>query len=290
VDGGYTQKDVTEAARVLTGWGVQGFGYNSAPVPVQFKFKPYHHDAGEKTVMGRKFGPGGVEEGVQLIDFLASHPSTARFISTKLCRRFVADDPPAELVKRVAERFQAAGGDIRETLGTLFDSPEFFAPVHYKAKVKTPLEYVVSSLRSAGTSIVGWNDLIWQMHGMAQPLYYCEPPTGYPDTAKAWLGSGPLLARINFTSQLFDRPYGGHYRTDIDRLVGKAAFNDGKAVLDNMIESLLLGEISDTTRQSLEKQLEIPAISDVALAGRRRGVDAKKVAALVLASPDFQRR
>ena len=291
VDGGYNQKDVTEAARVLTGWGITGMNYNSAPVPVGFKFKPYQHDPGTKVVMGHSFGPdGGVEEGVQLMDFLGHHPSTAHFIALKLCRHFVSDNPTKELVGRVSQTFKDSDGDIRETLKAIFDSPEFTDPENYHSKVKTPFEYVVSSLRAAGTTILGGQDIIWKLHGMGEPLYLCETPTGYPDIAKAWLGSGSLLGRINFVGDLFSRPYGGYLRTDIDGLAGNAKYDDGKAILNNFIHSLLLDEISDGTRAALEKEVEKPEISQVPLAGKKKGVDIKKVAALVLSTPDFQKR
>ncbi|HTC21592.1 MAG TPA: DUF1800 domain-containing protein [bacterium] len=291
VDGGYTQKDVIDAARTLTGWGFQGMGYNSAPVPVTFKFKPYQHDNGTKVVLGYSFGPNqGEAEGIQLIAMLASHPSTAHFIATKLCRRFVSDDPPEDLVKRVAARFLETDGDIRETLKAIFDSPEFFDPQYYRAKIKTPLEFAAGSLRAAGTTIIGWEPVYWDLQGMGEPLYLCEPPTGYPDVAKAWIGSGSLLTRINFATDLFKTPYGGYLRTDVDGLEGNAAYNDGQTMLNNLIHNLLLDDISQTSRQALEKQLENPDISQVSLFGHKKGIDNKKLAALVLSVPEFQKR
>ncbi|HUO58860.1 MAG TPA: DUF1800 domain-containing protein [bacterium] len=321
VNGGYTQQDVINAARVLTGWGLTGMNYNSAPVPVGFMFKPYQHDNGVKVVLGHNFGPilsrgpqaegqalgvpgqgakpvepptgpgqGGVEEGVQLIDFLSVHPSTAHFIATKLCRRFVCDDPPEDLVKRVADRFQATDGDIRQTLKAIFESPEFMEPRFYQVKIKTPFEFAASSLRVAGTTIVRCDEILWRLEGMGEPLYLCEPPTGYPDVAKAWLGSGSLLSRLNFAGAVFSHPYGGEFRTNIDNLAGNAPYDDGKMALDNLIHNLLLDNISEASRQSLEKQIQDPSISSVPLAGKKKGVDLKKVAALVLSVPEFQKR
>ena len=291
VNGGYTQQDVINAARILSGWGIQGMAGDSAPLPVTFKFKAYQHDNGTKVVMGRSFGPnGGLEEGIQLIDFLSTHPATAHFIAAKLCRRFVSDDPPEDLVKRVAARFLATQGDIRETLKAIFDSPEFFDPSYYHAKAKTPFEFVASSLRAAGTTLVRCDGTFWNLEGMGEPLFLCEPPTGYPDTAKAWLGSGSLLSRLNFAAQLFSRPYGGELRTDIDGLAGKAAYNDPKTAVDNLIHNLLLDQVSDATRQALEKDVQDPSLSEVPLSGKRKGVDLKKVAALVLSAPEFEKR
>jgi len=291
VDGGYTQKDVMEAARILTGWGVQGTGYGAAPVSVCFKFKPYQHDNGTKVVLGHTFGPDqGEDEGVSLIYMLASHPSTAHFIAAKLCRRFVCDVPPETLVKKVADRFLATDGDIKETLKAIFESPEFFDPPNYKAKVKTPLEFAVGCLRAADSKVLDWHDVYYKLMGMGEPIYLCEPPTGYPDIAKAWIGSGSLLARINFATDVFKTPYGGALRSPVDDLEGNAPYNDGKTMLTNFIHNLLLDDITDETRQALEKQLEDPTISQIPLFGHKKGVDNKKLAALVLSVPEFQKR
>jgi uncharacterized protein (DUF1800 family) len=216
VEGGYTQQDVVEAARVLTGWGVSGLGYDTAPQPVAFRFKPWAHDTNPKVVLGKAYGPdGGVAEGEGLLRDLACHPSTARHIAWKLCRRFVADDPPPALVARVAETFLKTDGDIRETLRAVILSPEFSDPRHFGAKFRTPLEFVAASIRATGARVRRWDGVLWQLEGMGMPPYRCEAPTGYPDTRKAWSGSSSLLGRANFAWDIFSRSDAGPIRLDL---------------------------------------------------------------------------
>jgi len=197
VDGGYTQKDVTEVARAFTGWTL-------APPMLGggFRFQPQLHDDSEKTVLGRKIpGGGGVNDGEQVLDLLAAHPSTARFVATKLARRFVSDTPPQALIARAASRFTETKGDLREVMRTVLTSPELLGAEWRSAKAKTPLEFVVSAVRAAGAEIVNARPLVrtLQEHGM--PLYQCQPPTGYKDTA-AWINTGALVNRMNFATAL----------------------------------------------------------------------------------------
>jgi uncharacterized protein (DUF1800 family) len=175
VDGGYTQKDVVEVARAFTGWTIAqprtGGGY---------RFDPRMHDNGEKNVLGHIIKAGGGEkDGEQVLDILAQHPSTARFISTKLARRFVGDEPSAALIDRASKRFLDTHGDLREVVRTILTSPEFFAPDAYRAKVKTPFEFLVSALRAADADIRGPAGLIRSMQQLGMPLYQAQPPTGY---------------------------------------------------------------------------------------------------------------
>ena len=198
VDGGYTQKDVQEIARAFTGWTIanprQGGG---------FHFEPRMHDDGEKTVLGHRIkAGGGRKDGEQVLDILAAHPSTARFIATKLARRFVADDPPAALVDRAAARFRDTGGDIREVVRTIVTSPEFFAPGAYRAKVKTPFEFVASAVRATSADSERRQALVQTLRTLGMPLYGCQPPTGYADRADAWVNTGALLNRMNFAVSL----------------------------------------------------------------------------------------
>jgi len=198
VDGGYTQKDVTEVARAFTGWTIdnprQGGG---------FRFEPRIHDDAEKTILGRRIeADGGIADGEQVLDLLASHPSTARFISTKLARRFIADTPPAALVDRLAARFRATGGDLRAVMTTLLTSPEFLSLDAYRAKVKTPFEYVVSAVRATGAEVLNVRPLARSLEELGMPLYQCQPPTGYKDVADAWTSTGALVGRINFALAL----------------------------------------------------------------------------------------
>jgi uncharacterized protein (DUF1800 family) len=195
VDGGYTQKDVTALARVLTGWSVDRRGGG-------FVFRPMLHDRGAKTVLGVRINGGGVDEGERMIRFLAHHPSTARHIATKLCQRLVADEPPRALVDRVAKTFLDSGGDLRRTVKAVIDSPEFWDPKSYRAKVKTPFEFVISALRAADARVVNPIPVARALQLIGQPLYGAQPPTGYSDKAEAWVSSGAQINRMNFAADL----------------------------------------------------------------------------------------
>ena len=198
VDGGYTQKDVTEVARAFTGWTIEPPRRGSG-----FRFEPRMHDAGAKVVLGHTIKAGGGEsDGEQVLDILAKHPSTARFIATKLARRFVSDVPPPALVDRAAARFRETGGDLREVTRTILTSREFLSPDAYYAKVKTPFEFVVSALRATGTEIGDAGPIVRELREMGMPLYMCQPPTGYADTADAWVNTGALVTRLNYALKL----------------------------------------------------------------------------------------
>jgi len=145
---------------------------------------------------------GGESDGEQVLDILASHPSTARFIATKLARRFVGDTPPAPLVDRAAKRFRDTGGDLREVTRTILTSPEFLSPDAYGAKMKTPFEFVVSALRATGADVTDALPIARALQQLGMPLYQCQPPTGYKDTADAWLNTGALVERMNFAVRL----------------------------------------------------------------------------------------
>ncbi len=196
VDGGYTQKDVVEVARCFTGWTFR------PRRGAEYLFHSRMHDRGEKRVLGVKIRGGGEREGIQVIDLLVNHPSTARFIATKLVRRFVADEPPEALVQRTAATFRRSGGDIRQTLRTIFRSREFLSAEAYRAKVKKPVELVASALRASGAEVGFSPPLLQAVARMGEPLYLCEPPTGYPDVAQAWVNTGLMLNRVNFATAL----------------------------------------------------------------------------------------
>jgi uncharacterized protein (DUF1800 family) len=275
VDGGYTQKDVTELARVLTGWSIgrpeQGAG---------FVFRAPLHDIGTKTVLGTPFPPGGgIEEGEEMIRILARHPSTARHIAFKLCRRFVADDPPKPLVDRVASRFLETGGDLRETVRAIVTSEEFFDPQYYRAKVKSPFEYVVSALRAVGAAPEDALPIARQLAQMGEPLYLCQPPTGYSDTAEAWVSTGALVARLNFALQLAANKVPGTW-TAVESLVPPENAADAKKAADALACALVDGELSSETKHTLEQRIgemsPRPALP--------------VIAGLILGSPEFQRQ
>jgi uncharacterized protein (DUF1800 family) len=193
VDGGYTQKDVQEVARSFTGWSIE-----RPQVSGEFIFRARIHDNGEKNVLGHKIHGGGIHDGETVIDILAKHPSTARFISTKLVRRFVSDEPPVELVQHVAEVYRKTDGDIREMMRTIVSSKEFNSPDAIGAKTKTPFEYVASAIRSLNGTTDGSRMLAQSVARMGQPLYQCQPPAGYPDEGSHWMSDSAVLERLNF--------------------------------------------------------------------------------------------
>jgi uncharacterized protein (DUF1800 family) len=198
VDGGYTQQDVTEVVRALTGWTI-----DRPRLGGSYRFDPRLHDAGQKNVLGHVIKAGGGEnDGEQVLDILAGHPATAHFIATALTRRFVSDTPPPALVDRVARRFRETDGDLREVTRTILTSREFLSPDAYSAKVKTPLEFVVSAIRATGAQAGNALPLVRAMRDLGMPLYFCQPPTGYKDTADAWVNTGALVNRMNFALDL----------------------------------------------------------------------------------------
>jgi uncharacterized protein (DUF1800 family) len=282
VDGGYTQKDVTELARVLTGWSIgrpeQGAG---------FVFRAPLHDIGTKTVLGTPFLPGGgMEEGERMIRILARHPSTARHIAFKLCRRFVADDPPKALVDRVAKRFLETGGDLRETVRAIVTSEEFFDPQYYRAKVKSPFEYVVSALRAVGAAPEDALPIARQLAQMGEPLYLCQPPTGYSDTAEAWVSTGALVARLNFALQLAANKVPGTL-ADLPGMIGRDDAADPGRSVDAVSCALLGGELSAATRATIERGIEslAPSLEDPSAS-----TQLPMIVGLILGSPEFQRQ
>jgi uncharacterized protein (DUF1800 family) len=193
VDGGYTQQDVTEVARAFTGWTI-----DRPRLVGEFKFDPRLHDEGKKLVLGHVIKAGGQRDGEEVLDILARHPSTARFIATKLARRLISDTPPPALVDRVAARFRETDGDLREVVRAILTSPEFFSAEAYHAKVKTPFEFVVSAVRATDADVHDARPLVRQLAELGMPLYQCQPPTGYKDTADAWVNTGALVGRMNF--------------------------------------------------------------------------------------------
>ena len=224
VDGGYTQKDIVEVAKAFTGWTIaDARGYRRAAareitgmenrqierlqrmagVPDdlesgQFYFNPRWHDDSPKTVLGQKIDEGGINDGLKVIDILVKHPSTAKFIAKKLAVKFVSDNPSEALVKRVAEAFTKSNGDIKTTLRAIFTDKEFFAPENYRAKIKTPFELAVSSIRALDGETQGGPAMLAMLNKLGEVPYGYQAPTGYPDTAEDWVNTGALLERLNF--------------------------------------------------------------------------------------------
>ena len=205
VDGGYTQADVTEAARCFTGWTIVQPQRGGA-----FAFNQRVHDDGEKTVLGVKIAKGGgISDGEKVLDMVAHHAATARFIAKKLAMRFVADDPPASLVERMAETFRRTDGDLRAVMKTMLESKEFFSQGAYLGKLKSPLEVVASAVRAVSGEVDYAFPLANQVAQLGEPLYRKQEPTGYSNSSKEWLNSGGLLARMNFALQLADNKIPG---------------------------------------------------------------------------------
>ncbi|HEY6290588.1 MAG TPA: DUF1800 domain-containing protein [Terriglobia bacterium] len=283
VNGGYTQKDVTEVARCLTGWTVL-----RPRQEAEFSFNPRMHDRGEKTVLGHRITGGGIEDGLQVLHLLATHPSTAQFISTKLCRRFVADDPPASLVQRTSREFLASKGDMRAVLKTILTSPEFYSEAAYRSKVKSPLETVASTLRALNAETDGGPQLLGLIARMGAPMFLYQAPAGYPDRAGAWISSSALLGRLNFAALVAQNRVPG---TTVS-LDGAAAEGAPAAEAVDRLSYLWMGTtLSGGSRTAILDSLDK---SGAAPSGQGAVGDSfatlPSVAALVIGSPEFQRR
>ncbi|HEX5707956.1 MAG TPA: DUF1800 domain-containing protein [Pyrinomonadaceae bacterium] len=295
VEGGYTQKDVQEVARAFTGWtiiaprGATGGREFLEERAGTFHFNARAHDDGEKTVLGQKIpAGGGIEDGRRVIDILVRHPSTARFIATKLARRFVSDEPPPALVARVASAFSKSDGDIKATLRALFSSPEFNSREARRAKIKTPFELAASALRALGAETTAGPALHGWIARMGEPLYQYQAPTGYPDTAEHWVSTGGLLERLNFALALAANRIPGT-RVQLASGGGDKAAASGAGERARLVErfaaQLLQGDLSSKSREVLMKQLgESPGASASA------DPEAARIAALILGSPEFQRQ
>jgi uncharacterized protein (DUF1800 family) len=303
VDGGYTQKDVQEVARCLTGWSLDR-------VTGEFKFFPFLHDFGEKTVLGHKIpAGGGIRDGEMVLDIVASHPSTARYLARKLCMRFVADTPPTSLVDSAADTFTKTQGDLREVVRTIVTSREFLSPSVYRGKMKSPFEYAVSAVRAIGAEFempdplavsgrlrlvtdgavsmgrgpagrpanaLARSSIVQEIALMGQPLFSHEAPTGYPEDSREWVSSGSLLARFNFAQNLTTGKVGS-VSVPLIGLPGGSAPKDQKAKLTALARAVLGDNVSESTRTAILHEME-------------GGADSARTVALLLGSPEFQRR
>jgi uncharacterized protein (DUF1800 family) len=237
------------------------------------------HDPGPKRVLGHEIAAGGEDDGNAVLDLLAHHPSTARFVSRKLVQRFVSDDPPEALVQRASDVFSSTGGDIRSVLRTIFESPEMWSRRALRAKVRTPLELVAGSVRALGARVDDPMALARAVARIGQPLFAAQPPTGYPDDAASWLSSGALLARIDFGLALASGQMDG-VRVDLAPLARDTL--GPEEVLDRAAAQLGMPALSDRTRQYVLAQLRG--------APPRPHVVASRALGLLLGSPELQRR
>lgn len=341
VDGGYTQADIVEVAKAFTGWTIADpRGYRKAAandiqekenknierlrkmagVPAdldsgEFYFNEKWHEGGTKNILGQKVNEGGMKDGLKVIDILVAHPSTAKFIARKLAVKFVSDNPSEDLVKRVADAFHKSNGDIKTTLRALFNDKDFYAKENYRAKIKTPFELMVSSLRALDADVKASPALNSMLNKMGEPLYGYIAPTGYPDTAEDWVNTGALLERMNFAVALASNRIP---QAKVNLKKFEASSKD--QILEKAVNGILEGDISASTKQTLEKQLEQPLIEPKLAAnedetemqmsamqgvqnGARRGNGGQsrllapsgnsevfKVVGLLLGSPDFQRQ
>jgi len=287
VDGGYTQKDVTEVAKVFTGWTLQDPREGGG-----FVFRERLHEPGTKVVLGYKIKESGEKEGLQVLHILAHHPSTAHFISLKLAQRFVSDNPPPELVNQIAKTFLKSDGDLREVMRTLLGSQQFWAPETYRAKVKTPFEFVVSAVRATDSDVTETFPLLQKLNAMGMPIYGMQPPTGYSTNAETWVNSAALLDRMNFALALVNNKIPGtHF--DSAKLLGQTQPGTTAAAAplatQTTLERILLeGEVSAQTHSTIAQQVRAdyegkpPAVPASATSNN--------TVVLLIGSPEFQRR
>lgn len=286
VDAGYNQNDVREVARAFTGWTLDDLKDNT-----RFAFHRDKHDAGAKKVMSLSLPPDrGIEDGEDVLDYLATHPATARFIAKKLAIKFVSDQPPTSLVERLAQKFQATQGDLRSVYQELFQSPEFWSPSVYRVKIKTPFEFVASAARAVeGVPIV--EDFhraksFQVLTDLGEPPYNCQPPTGFKATNDFWVNAGALVTRINFALALTDNRVSEIY-VDIDRIqkhIKDQVGHDHERWLDELNKHMLGGSLRPETRRLLLSELANETKTE------DHPFRISKLLGLILGSPEFQRR
>jgi uncharacterized protein (DUF1800 family) len=247
VDGGYSQKDVQEVARCFSGWTIQKPNEQGL-----FVYRPGFHDDGEKTVLGHKIlAGGGYADGERVLDILATHPSTAKFIATKLARRFISDDPPPAVIDRAAAVFLKTDGSIRETLRAIITSPEFFSSAAYRAKMRSPLEYVAAAMRATSAETDGDRPVLDFIGRMGQPLFGRITPDGYPDRGDQWLSSGAMVARLNFAAALATNRMRGT-TVDFAKLLAGIDQSNKDAAAARLMSLITHNELSDSTRRAIK--------------------------------------
>jgi uncharacterized protein (DUF1800 family) len=275
---------VIQMAECLTGWTI-----HEPRRDPEFFFDEKVHGEGKKVVMGRTFNYGGEKDGEEALKMLATKPATAHFISTEIARHFVSDNPPPALVDRMAKSFTASNGDIRAVLRTMIYSPEFWTKEAYRSKVKTPFELVASTSRALNAELTITLPLSQWVARMGEPLYLCQPPTGYSDKAETWVNTGALLNRLNFALAFAGDKMGGA-TVDLNYMLGEEASKDPSAALARSIQVFLDGQISSSTQQTLEARLKDPQILQASLDDPVKQVNEGLIVGLVLGTPEFQRR
>jgi uncharacterized protein (DUF1800 family) len=302
VNGGYSQEDVINVARCFTGWT-----YDRKTG--EFIFRPYMHDNGTKTVLGHVIPPGGgIKDGEQVLDILASAPATAHHLSYELCQRLVSDTPPAALVDRVAGVWKTTNGDLKAVVRAIVTSPEFYSPAVYRDKIKSPYEYVVSSARALGGSVIfpdsptefrqmmrndgltsarqnnrGYGrgqvtTLAQQIATIGQPIFSCLPPTGYSENSQDWVSTGALVARLNYALTLANGNVENVLASPSSLLLSVSE-EDKAGIQQNLIEGILHVPVSAATQNTLARETSTGVL-----------VDRRKLTALIIGSPEFQRR
>src|SRR2546421_3890925 len=297
VDGGYTQKDVQEVARCFSGWTIQKPNEQGL-----FVYRPGFHDDGEKVVLGHKIlAGGGYADGERVLDILATQPSTAKFIATKLARRFISDDPPQSVIDRAVAAFLRTDGSIRETLRAIITSPEFFSASAYRAKVRSPFEYVAAAIRATSAETDGDRPVLDLIARMGQPLFGRITPDGYSDRAEQWLSSGAMVARLNFASALATNRIKGT-SVKFDPLLKDVEGKDRSSVAGKLIGLTLFGDVSDHTRAALAKVFEsessvvsaappnVPVAFDPKATPPPPATYISELVTLLIGSPEFQHR
>jgi uncharacterized protein (DUF1800 family) len=308
VNAGYTQQDVQEVARCFTGWT---FNKQTG----DFIFRPGQHDNGSKTVLGHAIpAGGGVQDGETVLDILCSSPACAHFVSRELCQRFVSDTPSDELVNRIAGVFTQTSGNLRAVTEAILSSPEFLSPASYGNKIKSPLEFAASAVRASDSTLVTRlpepfgtlvptvegaaglgranaadrlsrakkKSLNWHLVELGEPLFACTPPTGYGETSTKWVSPGALIERLNFALALTQQEI-SDVKFDAQKILGGVDLDHPEKILDQAVAALLNNNVTDGTRAVLKKTAVPPS-------GDSQTVNPNKLIALILGSPEFQRK
>lgn len=283
VDGGYSQKDVQEVARCFTGWTIRKPNEEGL-----FLYNPTMHDNGEKIVLGQRIAVGGgIKDAETVLDILARHPSTARFIATKLARRFISDDPPIELINRASAVFLKTDGSIKETVKAILMSPEFFSLKAYRAKIKSPFEYAVSAVRVLEAETDGDKPMLDWIARMGEPIFGKLTPNGYADKAEEWLSATTIIERLNFSTSLVNNEIKGT-KVDTKVLLAGLEVKQPETAVNWVVELLLNGKAEPKTLEALNKAaLDTP---QNAQPNNQSKAPSSPLIALVIGAPDFQKR